>query len=254
MIVHIGGACRTRVARVLKKKFTTPLLAEKFYESNQDESEPRCTPQRATGSAHRSTCASTNSDDGHRGNSPCSPVSSSTSIVIQSIDSLEVVSEKLSRIETDEQLKFLDELFNKCCSSLNLYLPPSFLSYSVKGMLRLQESSRSNFLYGLAKGLGTTRSSGADSAFPTKQVIAGLVEYSINFFNATTVAQVSILIRRYWCTLYVYRTCICGNFHHVKIFANVCHWRKFFCIRNIECICTCTYMYYTTAFTLLRMS
>ena len=165
-----------------------------------------------------------------------------------------MVSEKLSRIETDEQLKFLDELFSKCCSSLNLYLPPSFLSYSVKGMLRLQESSRSNFLYGLAKGLGTTRSSGADSVFPTKQVIAGLVEYSINFFNATTVAQVSILIRRYWCTLYVYRTCICGNFHHVKIFANVCHWRTFSCIQNIECICTCTYMYYTTTFTLLRMS
>ena len=140
MVVHVGGACRTRVARVLKKKFATPLLAEKFYESNQDESlssEARFTPQQATGSANRSTCASTSSDDGHRGNSQCSPISSSDSIVIQSIDTLDVVSEKLSRVEPDEQLKFLDGLFTKCCSSLKLCLPPSFLSYSVKGMLRL---------------------------------------------------------------------------------------------------------------------
>lgn len=185
---------------MLKKKFTTPLLAEKFYKSNhQDESlssETQCTPRQATVSENRSTCSPINSDDGHRETSQSSSVSSSTSIVIRSIDTLEVVSEKLNLIESDEQLKFLDELFAK------LHLPPSFLSYCVKGMLRLQESSRSNFLYGLAKGLGTLRSSGADSVFPTKQIIAGMVEYSINFFNATTVAQASILNRFVWVYMY----------------------------------------------------
>jgi hypothetical protein len=61
-------------------------------------------------------------------------------------------------------------------------------------MLHLQASSRSNFLYGLAKGLGSQRQDGADSIFPTKQIIAGLVEYSINFFNASTVGQASIRV------------------------------------------------------------
>ncbi len=128
-------------------------------------------------------------DDDHQGSSQ---PSSSASITIESVDTLEVVSQKIGCIEPDQQLKFIEELLARYCSSLKLSLPPDFLLYSVKGMLHLQASSRSNFLYGLAKGLGSQRQDGADSIFPTKQIIAGLVEYSINFFNASTVAQASI--------------------------------------------------------------
>ena len=52
-------------------------------------------------------------------------------------------------------------------------------------MEQLQASGRSNMLYGLAVGLGTLkRKDGSDSLFPSKKVVAGLMEYSIDFFNA----------------------------------------------------------------------
>ena len=109
------------------------------------------------------------------------------------MDTLEIVSQKIGCIEPGQQLQFIEELLARYCSSPDLSLPPNFLSYSVKGMVHLQASGRSNFLYGFAKGLGTQRLDATDSLFPTKQIIAGLVEYRINFFNASTVAQASII-------------------------------------------------------------
>ena len=37
ILYNIGGACRTKVNRVLAKKFATPLLAEEFHESGATE-------------------------------------------------------------------------------------------------------------------------------------------------------------------------------------------------------------------------
>ena len=171
---------------MLAKKFATPLLAEEFYESGATE-ESSSTEQVPADSPDRSTGGG--SDDHQESSQP----SSSASITIESVDTLEIVSQKISCIEPGQQLQFIEELLARYCSSLDLSLPPDFLSYSVKGMVHLQASGRSNFLYGLAKGLGTQRLDATDSLFPTKQIIAGLVEYSINFFNASTVAQASTI-------------------------------------------------------------
>ena len=194
----VGGACRTRVYRVLAKKFQTPLWAEEFYDSGATEYQSSSVEQvpTSTSSAEQvptnspDRSAGSDSDDNHQGSSQ---PSSSNSITIESVDTLELVSHKIGCIEPDQQLKFIEELLARYCCSLNLTLPPHFLSYAVKGMLNLQASNRNNFLYGLTKGLGTQRSNGTDSIFLTKQVIAGLIEYSINFFNASTVAQVSTI-------------------------------------------------------------
>lgn len=196
----VGGACRTRVNRVLAKKFTTPLLAEEFYDTEDKSKEVPSNSPASTGDDSKdksehipSISPSSAGNDSNGGRQGSSQPSSSASIPIESLDTLELVSHKISCIYPDQQLKFIEELFARYCSSLSLSLPPDFLSYSVKAMQQLQASNRSNFLFGLAKGLGTQRSHGTDSVFPTKQVIAGLIEYSINFFNASTVAQASTL-------------------------------------------------------------
>lgn len=66
-------------------------------------------------------------------------------------------------------------------------------------MQQLSTAGRTNFLYTLAKGLGTRRSDGEDSVFPVKQLIAGLFEYSANFFVSVHKSQVHTYID---CVLY----------------------------------------------------
>ncbi len=76
---------------------------------------------------------------------------------------------------------------------MNVTVPNDFLELSVKGMTQLQFAGRSNFLYALARGLGTQRSDGSDSLFPCKKVVAGLLEHCANFFVANQV-QVKVSI------------------------------------------------------------
>ncbi len=59
-----------------------------------------------------------------------------------------------------------------------------FISLSLYAMKHLTSCGRSNVDYGLSKGLGSMQQDGKDSVFPAKRVITGLVEYSVNFFNA----------------------------------------------------------------------
>ena len=73
---------------------------------------------------------------------------------------------------------------------MNVVVPQDFLQYVVKAMKQLKMANRTNFLYALAKGLGTQRSDGKDSVFPSKQLVAGMVEHCVNFFNAKFVDEV----------------------------------------------------------------
>ena len=61
-------------------------------------------------------------------------------------------------------------------------------------MRQLKKANRSNIVYALAKGLGTQRSDGKDSVFPTKQIVAGLVEYLANFFSAKHRDEVRLVL------------------------------------------------------------
>ena len=59
--------------------------------------------------------------------------------------------------------------------------PQIFFPSPLYAMRQLESSGRSNILYGLACGLGVTRADGSDSLFPTRKMITGLLEYSVNF-------------------------------------------------------------------------
>lgn len=62
-------------------------------------------------------------------------------------------------------------------------VPEDFLALVADGMEQLKNAERSNMLYSLAKGLGTSRLDGSDSLFPCRQVVAGLVEHCVYFFS-----------------------------------------------------------------------
>ena len=111
--------------------------------------------------------------------------SQSSSIVdICYIDTLQPLSSKLKSMDAKQQLSFITEVFTSIAESEQLTVSSDFLHMSLQAMKQLQSSGRSNMLYGLAVGLGTKRKDGSDSIFPSKKIVAGLIEYSINFFNA----------------------------------------------------------------------
>ena len=138
------GASRFIVDNYRSRRTST--FSEEFYESGATEEQSLSPEQVPANSSDRSNGG--DSDDDHQGSSQ---PSSSASITIESLDTLELITHKISCIDPDQQLKFIEELLARYCFSLNLSLPTDFLLYSVKGMVQLQAANRSNFLYSLAK-------------------------------------------------------------------------------------------------------
>jgi hypothetical protein len=90
-------------------------------------------------------------------------------------------------------INFISQLFDDYIATrVDSICGPDYLVYSVKAMKQLKSVGRTNFLFALAKGLGTLRSCGTDSLFPSKRIIAGLFDYSANFFNSVNVSQVRL--------------------------------------------------------------
>ena len=172
----LGGACRVRVIRSLRQRFSTPELAEQFFvEQNKENSnEPRESQQSQDVSCTRDENAS--SDEG--------------STNIESVDLLQPILEQVLQMKPEDQIQFVGEVFARCCSSQNVVVPDDFLKLALNGMIHLHNAGRSNVLYGLSKGFGCMRSDGSDTLFPCMQVVTGLVEHCVNFFNATYGDQV----------------------------------------------------------------
>ena len=148
-----GNACRFKVCGWLKKRFTSPKDAERFYWSTPD---PTTLPD----------LNRTVSDKEVQTDSPPSQV-------------------------TDCSIQSLSLLFSSACKKeYGLDVPEDFLVLSSRGMLHLHLNQRSNVLYTLAKGLGVFREDGSDSRFPVKRMPMGLLEYISNFFIADTINQV----------------------------------------------------------------
>ena len=93
-------------------------------------------------------------------------------------------------------------MFTKAAETLGVDVPPDFLSLSLNAMRQLANSGRINIVYGMCKGLGTMREDGSDSVFPAKMLISGLLEYSVDFFNAGDAQNVG-------CVRYIRVLCDC---------------------------------------------
>lgn len=71
--------------------------------------------------------------------------------------------------------------------------PADFASQSIRAMKRLQEHGKNNLLYKFAFCIANTRPGSDVPLFPLKRMPFGLVEYQIEFFSATNIAQVGCL-------------------------------------------------------------
>ena len=69
-------------------------------------------------------------------------------------------------------------------------VPDDFLDLVAMGLNNLHEAKRSNIIYSLIKGIGTLRDDESDTLFPLKRMPAGLVEYTVNFFVASSTQKV----------------------------------------------------------------
>ena len=111
-------------------------------------------------------------------------------------DAVRVCHHALEALHSHEQLEILSLLFSRVlqkCSTPTI--PPDFLVLVSDGMQRLHASKRSNVIYLLAKALGTLRSDGSESLMPVNKMPMGLLEYTVNFFTASSIQKVRVIVR-----------------------------------------------------------
>ena len=97
-------------------------------------------------------------------------------------------SQVLQSLELSEQLQVLSILFSSISKQ-------DFLCLTASGMQNLSDAGRSNTIYQLAQGLGTSRSDGSDSLLPVRRMPMGLIEYAIVFFTASSVQKVHVHVQ-----------------------------------------------------------
>ena len=107
-----------------------------------------------------------------------------------SLSSLEVVREDtimnaFCRLDSAEQVVVAAKMISHIgSSSYDLIIPDDFLSLALKAMHKVTSEGRSNIIYGLCKGLGTSRPNdpNQETYFPSSRMPMGLLEYMVNFF------------------------------------------------------------------------
>jgi len=85
------------------------------------------------------------------------------------------------------------DMFLKRSAGLS-HVPDGFIQLAISGMNHLKECGRSNVIYSLVKSLGTMRPDQSDSLLPAKRMPMGLIEHCVNFFCATSINKVSVII------------------------------------------------------------
>ena len=97
-----------------------------------------------------------------------------------------------------DDIQTMSVAFSEYCRHvLNLDVKNDFLEVSSSAMVRLKVGGRSNVVYNLAKGIGTSRKDEAESRFPVNRMPMGLVEYRTNFFIAENINMVGRLMHNF---------------------------------------------------------
>lgn len=106
----------------------------------------------------------------------------------------EKIKEWLKQVPSHAQIELVSNMYNTYASTSypGLSVPSDFLGLSLRAMSQLQDSSKSNILHGLARGVGTLREDGSDSLIPIGRMPFGLLEYVIDFFQSSKVIIVLI--------------------------------------------------------------
>ena len=162
IFVVSGMACRYKVIVGLKKRFNTPKDAK-------DELLPSAAPAPQAGDAAVQT----------------------DQAVLPATTPLMSLRESVSELSPDEQMHAISSQFCEIVASKHgVRVPSDFLPKAASAMVQLQSSGRSNVLYTLASGIGTTRSGSEKSRFPTDRMPMGLLEHMVNFFASLDMTKV----------------------------------------------------------------
>ena len=105
---------------------------------------------------------------------------------------MESIRKLLAKLLVPEQLHILSVLFSSYAHEHhNVSIPETFLELTMNGSRHHRKCSRSNVICGLARGVGCMRNDGSDSRLPAKRTPMGMLEYTINFFNADHITKVN---------------------------------------------------------------
>ena len=173
LLNYAGSACRFKVVGSLKKKFSSPKVAEAHILQVELPA--------AVAQAKDCHVSTSTVEVGLQTKFPPAPTCH--------IDCETELSFPLSESE-DENLVVLSALFSELLLKRGITLPDDFLTYCVKAMQQLLKNNRSNVVYKLVKGIGTVRSDDSDSCFPCKRMPMGLLEYMADFFSSKRIQQV----------------------------------------------------------------
>ena len=187
----IVGACRLRVFSKYPRLFPTPADAERHYWGRgieAVEAEPQepfieagtqtesvVASDVTTQTSHVLVDASTQSDEANTEQRHHSP----TQIV-----------ELVRALSLPIQEDLVAQLMCMLARDYGVHLHSDFVGLALKATKHLQQSGRSDVLYGLARALGKMRVDGSDSRLPARRMPMGLLEHIVNFFNADSYSQV----------------------------------------------------------------
>ncbi len=117
-------------------------------------------------------------------------IPSSASVSVMAEDSL---MESFRSVSLQDQVSFLGEAVSCVASQqFDIDLPKQFVEFALEGMRKLHAAGRSNVIYGLCRGLGTSQADDPnESLFPTSRMPMGMLEYMVNFFNSEAAHNVS---------------------------------------------------------------
>ena len=178
---HVGEACRLRIRSKFAKKFRTPIQAERHYCGMDVEEE-----EVADVTVSTATQTSVTFDASER--DTVLPITENSASFIS------YTQEALTKYPRSLQIQLITSLFQTYAQKeYDITIPEDFLTLFLKASQHLKSCQRSNIVCSLAKALGTMRNDGSDSRLPAKRMPTGLLEYTINFFNADNVLDVSEL-------------------------------------------------------------
>lgn len=183
---YTGNACRSKVCRQLCKLYDNPYSARsELRQSQQSHTHPK--------SNDSVPVASRQAQVRRQPLIATYPVTLSSSVPRSSVFSVEQIDTLYSQVKhlpIDKQVALIQDIYHDICLHQELYVPKDFISLSMQAMQTLHASGRSNVLYELSLGLGTSRPDGSGSLFPTNRMPMGLLEYMVNFFASETMNQV----------------------------------------------------------------
>ena len=125
--IYIGGACRSRVSKVLAHKFKSPIIAERYYMQKKDNlNKSMSTLNLDEHLQHESDVHSQDITE-VRSQESTTSVTTSHSINIEVLDTLSKILEQLFTMDSEKQLHILNELLRKYFSKFQLSVPDDFL-------------------------------------------------------------------------------------------------------------------------------